>query len=260
MTSSRLFLIQKSVITLVLLAAAASAQTYLFNAAKFPTGHNPQSVALADFNKDGNSDLVIANYNDDTVSVLRGVAGGNFQAKVDYAVGPKPISVTVGDFNADGKLDLAVVNQNCAQLPCPGPGSVSILMGNGDGTFQTQQVTVVGQAPTTAVIGDFNKDSNLDLAVTNGQDNNISVLLGAGNESFTRKDFSVSTNDQSLTAGDFDNDGNLDLAVANKAKNNVSILLGKGDGTFRQQLLVATGSGPIPHHWPGNLASMGSCR
>ena len=177
--------------------------------------------------------------------MLRGVAGGNFQAKVDYAVGTNPISVTVGDFNADGKLDLAVVNQNCPQLPCPGPGSVSILLGNGDGTFQAQQVTQVGEAPTTAVVGDFNNDSKLDLAVTNGQDNNISLLIGAGNGSFTRQDFSVSTNDQSLIAGDFDKDGNLDLAVANKAKNNVSILMGKGDGTFRQQLLVAAGSGPI---------------
>ena len=120
MTPSRMLLIQRSVIAVVLLSVAAGAQTYVFNAAKFPTGHNPQSVALADFNKDGNSDLAIANYNDNTVSVLRGLPGGNFQAKVDYAVGSNPISVTVGDFNADGKLDLAVVNQNCAQVPCPG--------------------------------------------------------------------------------------------------------------------------------------------
>jgi hypothetical protein len=190
MTSSRLPLVQKSVITLVLLTGVASAQTYLFNAAKFPTGHNPQSVALADFNKDGNSDLVIVNYNDDTVSVLRGVAGGNFQAKVDYAVGPNPISVTVGDFNADGKLDLAVVNQNCAQLPCPGPGSVSILLGNGDGTFQAvgtssnpQTVTLnnsgsaILRVSGVTITGDFSQTNTCTAPVDPGTSCSISVVF-----------------------------------------------------------------------------------
>src|ERR1700688_4493715 len=90
----------------------AAAQTYVFNSAAFPTGNQPKAVAMADFNADGNIDMAVANYQDNTVSVLLGGPGGVFQKQVTYAVGVNPTAVASGDFNGDGKLDLAVVNQN----------------------------------------------------------------------------------------------------------------------------------------------------
>src|SRR5262245_29140801 len=115
---SRQEVLAAALLMLVLLGVMANAQVYVFNGTKFATGDKPQSVKIADFNKDGNQDLAIANFNDNTVSVLLGAAGGVFQPRVSYAVGTNPIAVALGDFNKDGKLDLAVVNQNCPQLPC----------------------------------------------------------------------------------------------------------------------------------------------
>ena len=124
------------------LTAPSAAQTYVFNTAEFTTGHNPQAIANGDFNGDGIPDLVVANYNDNTVSVFLGTAIRTYSPGVIYDTGPNPVAIAVGDFNNDGKLDLAVLNNNCPSKPCAGPGSVSILLGNGDGTFQNSLPSV----------------------------------------------------------------------------------------------------------------------
>ena len=143
-------------VAVVLVASLASAQTYVFNAAKFATGHDPQLVVLADLNKDNINDLVVANYNDNTVSVLIGLGAGNFKSKVDINVGSNPSSVAAGDFNNDGNMDLLVINQNCPTVPpCPGPGSASLLLGNGDGTFQIPEDDYPGQAVSGRGSGRF---------------------------------------------------------------------------------------------------------
>src|SRR5262249_42079074 len=92
----------------------------------YPAGANPQAVVTADFNGDGRLDLATANVGDSTVSVLRGNANGTFQSAQTSATGTGPASVAVGDFNADGKLDVVTANGN----------DLSVLLGNGDGTFQ----------------------------------------------------------------------------------------------------------------------------
>src|SRR4029077_4752748 len=88
-----------------------------------------------------------------------------------------PAAVAVGDFNGDGKLDLAVTNK--------GDKTVSILLGNGDGTFQSQTTVPTGLAPDAVVTGDFNGDGKPDLAVANFTDGTISILLGNGDGTFT---------------------------------------------------------------------------
>ncbi len=104
-----------------------------FIPSSFDAGTSAFAVATGDFNGDGKLDVVVANASSNNVSVLLGNGDGTFQAPVDYPTGSQPSSVAVGDFNGDGKLDLAVANQNCPSFPC-GAGSVSILLGNGDGT------------------------------------------------------------------------------------------------------------------------------
>jgi len=92
-----------------------------------------------------------------------------FLAKFNYTVDSSPYSVTTGDFNGDGKLDLATANLDA--------NTVSVLLGNGNGTFQTKVDDPVGDAPASVTTGDFNGDGKLDLAVANGAGNTVSVLL-----------------------------------------------------------------------------------
>src|SRR5216683_1870684 len=102
--------------------------------------------------------------------------GVSFIARRDFAAQASPSSVAVGDFNADGVPDLAVANTDS--------NSVSVLLGNGDGTFQTAQSSAVEIQPSSVAVGDFNADGVPDLAVANRGSNDVSVLLGNGDGSF----------------------------------------------------------------------------
>jgi hypothetical protein len=121
-----------------------------------PVGANgPWHVTIGDLNGDGSTDLVTANYQNDSVSVLLGNGDGTFQSQVQYAAGDGPVSVAMGDLDADGNLDLAVATLNSA--------SMSVLFGNGDGTFQSPVVWAAGAAPESAAIGDLNGDGRPDI-------------------------------------------------------------------------------------------------
>src|SRR5439155_12280870 len=127
-------------------------------------GDNPASVAVGDFNGDGKQDLAVANEYSANVSVLLGKGDGTFQMAVNYyVVGKYPQFVTVGDVNGDGKLDLIVVNNGGASSQ----GNVSVLLGRGDGTFQTAVNYAAGAGPSSVAIGDFDGDGKPDLAVAN---------------------------------------------------------------------------------------------
>ncbi|MDZ8189419.1 MAG: FG-GAP-like repeat-containing protein, partial [Nostoc sp. ChiSLP02] len=203
----------------------------------FGVGTSPYSVKVADFNKDGNLDLAVANYDSDDVSVLLGNGSGGFGAASNLGVGSSPYSVAVGDFNKDGNLDLVAANSFS--------NNVSVLLGNGSGGFAPATTFGVGTTPYSVIVEDFNKDSNLDLVVANYDSNNVSVLLGNGSGGFGAASiFGVGTNPTSVAAGDFNNDGNLDLAVANSDTKNVSILLGNGAGSFGAATNIGVGSTP----------------
>jgi hypothetical protein len=153
------------------------------------------------------------------------------------ACGTRPFSVAIADFNGDGKVDMAVTSG--------GSNSVSVLLGNGDGTFQAAVNYPTGTNPTSVTVGDFNGDGQLDLAVANNGTNTVSIFLGKGGGAFQAAvNYPAGTNPTSVTAGDFDGDGKLDLAVANGGSGNVSILLGNGDGTFQTRLDYSVASAP----------------
>jgi hypothetical protein len=143
--------------------------------------------------------------------------------------------VAVGDFNGDGLLDLAVADY--------GSNSVSVLLGNGDGSFQVPLNFAAGSKPASVAVGDFNGDGQLDLAVANYVfGGSVSVLLGNGDGTFQAPlNFDAGNHPKSVAVGDFNGDGLLDLAVANYGSSNVSVLLGNGDGTFQPARNVAVG-------------------
>jgi hypothetical protein len=183
---------------------------------------------------------------------IRTLLSGGFTPAVTFPVGVHPRAVTVADFNNDGKPDLAVANM--------GPfstfqSSLSVLLGNGDGSFQPAVTTDIfnsgggqGFAPSVAV-GDFNGDRLLDVAVsTSGTSATpaVEVMLGKGDGSFQpiHRILSVAQTPLSVAVGDFDRNGVLDLVTANSTSGTLSLLLGNGDGSFRPRVDLAVGAAP----------------
>jgi hypothetical protein len=208
-------------------------------------GNNPRSVVVADFNLDGKPDLATANLSSNNVTILLGNGSGGFTQPVSspIAIGGFLISVSVGDFNLDGKPDLATANVLL--------NSVTILLGDGSGGF-TQPAgspVAVGNSPNSVAIADFNQDGKPDMAVANYNSNNLTILLGNGNGSFTQSASSpvgVVLNPIALSVGDFNQDGKLDLATANDGSNNVTLLSGNGSGGFTQAAGSPVGVGSRP--------------
>jgi hypothetical protein len=225
----------------------------LLSGAQNPVDINPISSVSGDFNRDGALDVVTAgtdSHGASYVSILLGNGDGTFQAPGKFAAGAGAIAVTAGDFNSDGRLDLAVADRGD---PNTGQGrGVSILLGNGDGTFQAPVLYDAGISPTSIVAGDFNSDGHLDLAVTdagaNGGAGGVSILLGDGHGGFQVQPPIALSNGvatpESITASDFNGDGRPDLAVAisNPGSDLVSILLGDGHGGFQVQPPIALGN------------------
>ena len=142
----------------------------------FDTGTNPYSMAIGDVSGDGKLDLVTANYSDPgSVSVLLGNGDGTFGAKTDFGTGGAvPYSVSIADLNGDGKPDLATSNWNAPN------GTVSMLLGNGNGTFGAKTTFRTGSGPRSVTIGDLNGDGRPDLTTANYISNTVSVLLNTG--------------------------------------------------------------------------------
>jgi ELWxxDGT repeat protein len=181
------------------------------------------------------------------VERLEGRALPSFIAARAFDTGDTgPNSVAVGDFNGDGVQDLAVANRG-TYIFYADDGSVSVHLGNGDGTFQPARHFAAGVDPVSVAVGDVNGDGRLDLAVANHGSNDVSVLLGNGDGSFqAARSFPTGIAATSVTVADFNGDGRPDLAVTGgvSAGPGVNVLLGNGDGTFQPAQYFGTVPGP----------------
>jgi len=177
-------------------------------------------------------------------SVRSMTAAPTFALPRSFAVGSTPVDVVAADFNNDGWTDLAVVTECGPDPGCPpfvSNRDISILLGNGDGTFSTKTRLASGGYPVSAAVGDFNHDGNIDLVVISEPNCQgcafVTVYLGRGDGSFKKGTLAMPGLDgdlSSIAVGDFNRDGNLDLAVSavSFAMPQVFILQGNGDGTF----------------------------
>jgi hypothetical protein len=233
------------------------------SATNLPVGSNPTAIASGDLNNDGHKDLAVANSNDATISILLGDGHGHFAAPsgglpatVSLAPNTNPSSLIMEDLNADGKLDLAITYA--------GSSTVSILFGNGNGSFQTPvsyaAAQILSRAPAQApgatsigprmlAVADFNGDGKKDLVEVVPFSNHVAVFFNNGNGTFTASG-SYSTGSGNpiplgVAAADFRGSGKADIAVLNNGTNTLSILLNNGSGAFPTFLEQATGSSPI---------------
>lgn len=230
----------------------------------YHTGLGPLShLAVGDFNGDGDLDFATTNYGSNNVTLLVGNGDGTFQKPSSFDLGKNPTGIAAGDMNGDGKLDLVVANQNCpyGRPPC-GTGTVSVLLGNGDGTFQAHRDFPLGHPIADVTVGDFNGDGKLDLAVVGRdpadvQTASVSILLGKGDGTFRAPvRYRLNTNPCSVATADFNADGKLDLVVLDNV-GVVSILLGNGDGTFQPRVDYPAGSFPVGSIGIGDFTGRG---
>ncbi len=192
------------------------------------------SIVSAAFTTSGFHDLLVTDPVANSVQVLLSNGDDTFKEATGspISVGQQPSSIVTGDFNGDGNQDFVVTNFT--------DNTFSLFLGNGDGTFK--QAAGSPFALPNAVAGpiamtesDFNSDGNLDLAIVNRTTNNVTILLGNGNGTFTQatnSPFPVGHSPVAIATGDLNEDSHPDLAVLNQSDNTLSVLLGNGDGTF----------------------------
>ena len=208
-----------------------------------------EAVAVGDFNNNGHPDILIANAGGGNgLSLLPGLGGGQFGAPIVSAPGAYYSTFAVGDFNHDGNLDVAAGAD--VQVTSGTQNVVTMLMGNGDGTFHTWFSYAVGQGVNTVVAADFNGDGNLDLATSNDGSDNVSVLIGNHNGTFKTAVVCRRNPVGPLVTGDFNGDGKPDLAVLNQnpGGSEVTVLSNNGDGAGN---LAITSDGSVRQSTPG---------
>jgi hypothetical protein len=227
-------------------APAGAADPCQFPGFAAPVEHEvqtPISVTLADVNNDQKADLLTGDGFAGRVSVRLGDGAGGFGPEASFLAGNGPNNIALGDFNEDGKVDLLTSNTS------PVPASVSILFGDGAGSFDTRRLIPVIRAGfpddarmRSSAVGDFNGDSKDDFVVSTVL--GLVVGLGDGAGNFRLKSFNAGPTLGGLVAGDFNNDQKLDVAVTNGFAGTVTVIAGDGAGNLGGPTAHAVGGNP----------------
>src|SRR5215216_2180563 len=221
----------------------------------YPVAGQSQDVAAGDFNSDGRMDLVVTiNTPQISLSLLLGNGDGTFNAAINFpnTSGFDSPDVVATDLNNDGKLDVVILHSiACFTAPCVAAEVITVMLGNGDGTFQTRELAAP-QHMHAMEAGDFNRDGIKDLAI-GSENTKLHILLGAGDGTFVRQpemtlipggDLFSACND--VDVADFNRDTIQDLVIPLGNGNGNVVLLGNGDGTFRQSFRITENATSAP--------------
>ena len=217
-----------------------SQETFSTGVLSFPT-----SIAIADFNRDSQLDIVVANSLAGNVGILYGYGKGNFSRQKIFptGLGSPPQAVSTGDFNNDKKLDIAVAYAGRSGVSTMLRYSSTVL------TKKADYFTGESSYPHAVAVGDFNKDGWSDFVTVNRGSGSISVFLGLGNATFSEPatyEVGKGSPSYSLVVGHFNNDTHLDIVVSHFWTDAISILLGLGNGTFSNPKTYPTDAGCSP--------------
>jgi hypothetical protein len=226
---------------------------------EYPVATWTQDLAAGDFNGDSRLDLVVT-INDPTtgLSLLTGRGDGTFNAPVNFpnTSGFDSPAVVAVDLNNDSKLDVVIAHQiACYTAPCRVTQLISIMIGNGDGTFQPASEMDVGRGMSKMAVGDFNRDGNKDLAIA-GDNSRVYRVFGVGDGTFVLQptitiipEQNIGMDNTDIDVADFNGDNIEDLVVAVSLNGSrTAILIGNGDGTFRAPLLITEPNLNVPQY------------
>lgn len=219
----------------------------------------PIAVVAGFFDSDTFADIAVVNEGDNSVIVLLGNGNGTFHpivqntSIVQNGVENAPKTIIAGDFNQDQRMDMAISNS--------GSGTITVLLGSTDGTFQPlsdpntgSPISVSvgsGSQPESMALVDLNSDARLDLAVIDKNTDVLTIFIGNTSGGFDRladanqnfvPSIAIGNNPSSISVGEFNGDGRADLAITRQADNSVLVLFGNGDGTFTLSDPIALGA------------------
>ena len=226
----------------------------VYTLAQYGCGQSVPAIAVGDFNHDGKLDVAVAvsvpGANASTccpaqtpsgdILIFLGNGDGTLQAPTTISLSYPALSLAAADFSGDGVIDLTVLRVNFYGFPSTTllSAAVSVLLGNGNGTFQAPQSVSVPATASELVVGDFNNDGHFDFATANQK--SISILIGNGDGTL-QSPSTLAVAAGALGVADFNGDGRLDIACSSNGGSAVSMLLGNGDGTFQSPRTSALG-------------------
>jgi hypothetical protein len=218
--------------------------TPLLPSQRFLTGSAPSSLHLVDINGDQKLDALTSNAASHDFSVLLGNGDGTFQEQIQTPLGASPQRMDLADLNGDGHLDIVSANQgNFAEEG----NNVSVLLGNGDGSFEETARFPAGNRPSWVVLGDFDANGTPDALVVNSFGGDVSVLLGNGDGTLQDElRARIGPTPFRVFVGDMNEDGRDDLVVTYSNTSHFGVVISNGNGTFQDPIDVSTAFLP---HW-----------
>ncbi|HEX7331689.1 MAG TPA: FG-GAP-like repeat-containing protein [Pyrinomonadaceae bacterium] len=226
----------------------------------FPAGAQSQDLAAGDFNSDGQIDLAVSlNSVEFSLALLTGNGDGTFNAPVTFAntaAQDDSPAIVATDLDNDGRLDVVLAHMlSCFVSPCVAASHITVMLGFGDGTFQTPFEFEVGTGMSRIAVGDFNSDGIKDLGIA-GDQAQVYILLGIGNGSFLKQPTinllttgTIGVDGTDIDVADLNGDTIQDLVVAIGLNGSrTAILLGNNDGTFQPARIITEPRLRVPQY------------